>query len=231
MSDDITKAYFDGMNKPVESTESIEPDNSDFEDYEAIKKVEEVAQEIVAAQERKKPKKGRGGSENFPNVLPSNVGAGHIQKTLNKILPFWNMPPVKDDAELAVRLYDFFELCMQTEQHPTWEKLCYYIGFVGSTVHRWLTGEINCSTERRNLIKKAKEFCAIYDAELAIDGKINPIIYIFRAKNFFGMVDRVEHVATTDNLLGELKDQSEIAGRIMGNIPVQAVEVDFTEED
>ena len=152
-------------------------------DYEAIQRAIDVAEE-----KSKRPKKGRGGTENFPNVLPSDISKDHISKTLNKILTFWHNPPVKDDDELADRLYDFFVLCMETQQHPTWEKLCYYIGFHGSTVSRWLTGEINTTTQRRNLIKKAKEFCAIYDAELAIDGKINPIIYIFRAKNFFGMV-------------------------------------------
>ena len=224
--DKTTKDYFDSTPKKSNVTSTDDADDYNA-DYEMIQNVHEVAE----SKKKKQTKKGRGGSENFPNVLPSDVGAGHIKKTLNKILPMWNMPPVKDDAELAVRLYDFFELCMETEQHPTWEKLCYYIGFVGSTVHRWLTGEINCSSERRNLIKKAKEFCAIYDAELAIDGKINPIIYIFRAKNFFGMVDRVEHVASADNLLGELKDKDEIAGKIMGNIIVEATEVDFTEEE
>ena len=198
----------------------------DFEDYEAIKRIEEFAED-----KKKRPKKGRGGTENFPNVLPSDISKEHISKTLSKILTFWHMPQVQNDEELSTRLYDFFVLCMETQQHPTWEKLCYYIGFHESTVSRWLTGMINATETRRNLIKKAKDFCAIYDAELAIDGKINPIIYIFRAKNFFGMVDRVEHVATTDNLLGELKDRDEIAGRIMGNIPVQAVEVDYTDED
>lgn len=229
MSDeDIAKAYFEGMNKPVESTE---PDNSDFEDYEAIKRAEEVAQEIVAAKERKKPKKGRGGTENFPNVLPSDISKEHIGKTLNKMMMFWSMPQVEDDAELADRLYNFFILCMESQQHPTWEKLCYYIGFHESTVSRWLTGMINATETRRNLIKKAKDFCAIYDAELAMDGKINPIIYIFRAKNFFGMVDRVEHVANTDNSLGQLKDHNEIAGRILGNVGGEVIEVDFTDED
>lgn len=205
-------------------------DDNFEDDYEAIQRIHDVAEQIEG-KKKNQPRKGRGGSENFPNVLPSDISKEHISKTLNKILAFWHNPPVKDDDELADRLYNFFVLCMESQQHPTWEKLCYYIGFTGSTVHRWSTGEINCSSRRRDLIKKAKDFCAIYDAELAIDGKINPIIYIFRAKNFFGMVDRVEHVANTDNMLGELKDQKEIAGRIMGNVPIDAVDVDFIDED
>ena len=219
--DDATKKYFESTSKRSTTTDD------DYDgDYEAIQRAHEVA-----VDKSKRPKKGRGGTENFPNVLPSDVSKEHISNTLKKMMPFWDMPQVKNDDELAVRLYDFFVLCMDTGQHPTWEKLCYYIGYHGSTVARWLTGEINASLTRRNLIKKAKDFCAIYDAELAIDGKINPIVYIFRAKNFFGMVDRVEHVATADNVLGELKDKDEIAGRIMGNIPINAVEVDFTDED
>ena len=47
-----------------------------------------------------------------------------------------------------------------------------------------------------DIIKKAKEFIATMEAELARDGEINSTVYIFRAKNYFGMADKQEVVVT-----------------------------------
>ena len=47
-----------------------------------------------------------------------------------------------------------------------------------------------------DVIKKAKDFIATMEAELARDGEINSTVYIFRAKNHFGMVDKQEVVVT-----------------------------------
>ena len=64
---------------------------------------------------------------------------------------------------------------------------------------------------RRNLIKKAKEFLASFDAQLVQEGKVNPTTYIFRAKNYFGLKDQQEYVLTPNNPLVTLqKDPTEI---------------------
>lgn len=47
-----------------------------------------------------------------------------------------------------------------------------------------------------DIIKRAKEFIATMEAELARDGEINSTVYIFRAKNYFGMADKQEVVVT-----------------------------------
>ena len=47
-----------------------------------------------------------------------------------------------------------------------------------------------------DVIKNAKDFIATMEAELARDGEINSTVYIFRAKNHFGMVDKQEVVVT-----------------------------------
>lgn len=40
-----------------------------------------------------------------------------------------------------------------------------------------------------NILKKAKNLIASLDAELALDSKIQPVVYMFRAKNYYGMKD------------------------------------------
>ena len=50
-------------------------------------------------------------------------------------------------------------------------------------------------------IKRAKEFLASYDANMVATGKLNPVPYIFRAKNYYGMRDQQEYVLTPNHPL------------------------------
>jgi hypothetical protein len=47
-----------------------------------------------------------------------------------------------------------------------------------------------------DVVKNAKDLIAHLEAELARDGEINGSVYMFRAKNYFGMVDKQEVVVT-----------------------------------
>ena len=47
-----------------------------------------------------------------------------------------------------------------------------------------------------DVVKEAKSLIATIEAELARDGEINGSVYMFRAKNYFGMVDKQEVVVT-----------------------------------
>ena len=47
---------------------------------------------------------------------------------------------------------------------------------------------------RQKVIKKAKETLACFDAGLVAAGKMNPVPYIFRAKNYYGMTDQQQLV-------------------------------------
>jgi hypothetical protein len=64
------------------------------------------------------------------------------------------------------------------------------------------------------LIKKAKELLASFDAKMVQEGKINPVTYIFRAKNYFGLKDQQEYVLTPNNPLGDHTDPSDIQKRL-----------------
>lgn len=66
-----------------------------------------------------------------------------------------------------------------------------------------------------DVIKKAKDFIATMEAELARDGEINSTVYIFRAKNHFGMVDKQEVVVTPQTQM-ELPANAE---DIVKNVP------------
>ena len=72
--------------------------------------------------------------------------------------------------------------------------------------------QLKNKTDNKNVpLKKAKNLIASLDAELAQEGKIQPVVYMFRAKNFYGMQDKQEVVVTPNNPLGDSPDQATIA--------------------
>lgn len=167
-------------------------------------------------------KRGRGGKENFPTTLPQEVRVNKelISTIMRNNLVFYKLPRVKDDDELAERLEYFFEICMETGQIPTVEKMSLAIGYGYQALWAWEAKVEPCSARRFDLIKSAKRLLSSIDAELAVTGKINPIVYIFRAKNYFGMKDTQEHILTPNNPLGEMVDATEIQKRLADSVPI-----------
>lgn len=176
--------------------------------------MDEVTEAVVVR------KKGRGGKENFPTTIPQEVKDNHelISTIMRNNLLFYRLPRVKDDDELAERLGFFFETCMNTGQIPTVEKMCLAIGYAHQSVWAWEAKVEPCSARRLDLVKKAKQLLGSIDAELAVSGKINPIVYIFRSKNFFGMKDTQEHILTPNNPLGDMVDPAAVAKRISATV-------------
>lgn len=143
---------------------------------------------------------GRGGKYNFPQAVPPEDPAD-ARRVLSEVLNWFKQERVKDDDELEERTIQFFSYCADRGERPTWEKYCLAIGYARNTVFEWSTG-MKCSERRTNIIKKAKDVLAAYDAGMATEGKMNPVPYIFRAKNYYGMKDQADLVITPNNPLG-----------------------------
>lgn len=135
-------------------------------------------------------KRGRGGKYNFPNaVQPENPE--DVREALGSVL-YWykrgmESKPVTDD-EVEDRVLEYLSTCYNTGQRMTVEKLALALDVTRVTLHDWETGRTQ-SPRRANIIKKAKEAMAAYDADMVSAGKLNPVPYIFRAKNYYGMKD------------------------------------------
>lgn len=165
-----------------------------------------------------KPATGRGGKYNFPNAQLKRLEEDDskrevIGKSLHNIMHFYRVSndPVKNDEELCERLNWFFETCTATNQIPTVEKMCLATGYDRKTVFNWESGaKRGFSSATGDIIKKAKNLIASLDAELALDSKIQPVVYMFRAKNFYGMADKQEVVVTPNQPLGDYQDPNVI---------------------
>lgn len=125
-----------------------------------------------------------------------------VSKLLKEVLYEYRQTKVKNDEELAYRLDDYFQRCANSGQIPTIEEMCMSTGYTYSTVYDWETGRRGgFSSETADIIKKAKEMCKTFDAKLVVSGKLNFLAYCFRAKNYYGMVDKQEHtlIASSDS--------------------------------
>ena len=144
--------------------------------------------------------KGRGGKNNFPSSKVSVETAEDkqlVSKLLTEVMVEYKQPKVKNDEELAERLDNYFTRCALNGQVPTVEEMCMSTGYSYSTCYDWEVGRNKgFSTETSKIIKKAKDLLKTFDAKLVIAGKMNFLAYCFRAKNYYGMVDKQEMVVT-----------------------------------
>ena len=144
--------------------------------------------------------KGRGGKRNFPSAkmeVKTEEDRALVRKLLGEVLVEYRKPKVTSDEELAERLHDYFVRCAESGQIPTVEEMCMSTGYTYWTCYDWETGKNKgFSSETSHIIKKAKEMLKTFDAKLVISGKLNFLAYCFRAKNYYGMVDKQDVVVT-----------------------------------
>ena len=112
-------------------------------------------------------------------------------RLLGETLEMYKQPKVKTDEELAERLGWYFTRCAERESRPTMEEMWLSTGYACSTVRDWATGYSRGLGEyTAEILKKAQAFMMAYDAGLVASGALNPVVYIFRAKNYYGMKDQ-----------------------------------------
>ncbi len=131
-----------------------------------------------------------------------------------------------DEMQLLIEQY--FVDCAEFRLRPTIRGLAIALGTVYETLNGWERGErdgqlgSSCSA----IIKKAKQLIAEYDEIMALEGYDNPILFMFRAKNYYGMQDKQEVVIQGNQSLGESLTAEEIAKRV--GLPDPAEPIDTT---
>ena len=159
--------------------------------------------EIVPADNR--PDFGKGGKYNFPNARMAllekdDEKRAFVAKAVVNNLVFFNKgvcEKVRNDEELCERLNWFFMTCAETQQIPNVEKMANALGYHRNSLNDWESGaKRGFSPATKEIISQAKQILASIDAELAQEGKTQPVIYMFRAKNFYGLKDQQDVVVT-----------------------------------
>lgn len=148
----------------------------------------------------------------------TSAKADDVRRIGASLLKWYNMEKAVTDEEIRERLEMYFVETLKAGEIPTVEEMSLALGYDRATIWKWETGGEGSTPTRRNLIKKAKEFLASFDAKLVQENKVNPTTYIFRAKNYFGLKDEVEYVLTPNNPLGDHTDPEHIKKRLIEGV-------------
>ena len=89
-------------------------------------------------------------------------------------------------------------------------------------MYNWSEKDSKSEFDRFDLAKRIRQLLSDFDANLLINGKMNPVAYIFRAKNYYGMKDQTESIVKHENNLGETKTADEL---------LEIIEADVIETD
>lgn len=110
--------------------------------------------------------------------------------------------------EMQDRITEYFSLCQQAQLNPTVEGLALAVDYDRRSLFDIQTGKGKLAFS--DIIKKAKDFIANYDAILAASNKMNSAVYCFRSKNFYGMKDQVQIEAISNQSGDTPKDANGI---------------------
>lgn len=181
----------------------------------AKQRAEELAVQLSDKQKPANSKRGGYRGSAPPSVIDvSKVPSETLRKIIGESAQLFNRPPCKDDTELTQRLVDFFHYYANNDVGiPTVEKMCLWLGTTRDVLYDWQNG--SKGSARADIVKNAKQILAAIDADLVLNGHINPVAYIFRAKNYYGLKDQQDVVVQAKNIFGDGVSREEIERRLM----------------
>lgn len=124
---------------------------------------------------------------------------------LHALAMSFKMKPVQSNQELAERIEDYIQYCSECQILPTMEGLALYCGYSRSTLFDWKSGRNHGFNDTVSgfttsaLVEKAYTILQAFDADMAMNAKVSPVSYIFRAKANWRYDDRVTVEVTQDN--------------------------------
>ena len=138
-------------------------------------------------------------------------------------------PPIYADVEEFLGVCDaFWDLMNETNSNgvkiiPDVEGFCCFAGIARDTLNAWETGRINKSSDFIDAIKRVKNLMAFSKKQLALSGKIPPIVFATDFNNNHGYTQKQEVVLTPNQPLGTDKT----ADQIMADLPDDVLKADF----
>ena len=107
---------------------------------------------------------------------------------------------------------------------PTIDGCAMALGISRDTLNNWENGE--SGSFKLDSAKKAKYLVKVFMEASTMEGKLNPIVWMFYGKNYFGMSDKQE-VVLTPNTSEQNADVSAIQERLK-SLPT-AIEKEISE--
>lgn len=169
---------------------------------------------------------GKKGSGTNAAVVVEDISA--VTASLDFHRQFLKKPKVSGSDTEAVeqRIEEYFSICSEYDALPTIEGLSLALGINRSTLWSWGKGS-GCSRGTMEAVQRAKTLLSAMDAELASKGKIQPVTYIFRSKNYYDLSDKVEISAESKTTDLSMLSREELEARYSRNI----IDADYTDHE
>lgn len=129
-----------------------------------------------------------------------------------------------NDEELEKEIDDFIEYCIVNKQVPSQVGLSLWLGVSIETITRWKHDQ-NCQHEK--IIKNVVELFHKIIEQKVLDGELNPVLYMFYGKNWFGLSDKTEivHKSQTTQVI-DISEQQ----RILRSTPGVVIDATWSEK-
>lgn len=160
------------------------------------------------------------GGENLKLAQKDKELNAAVSAVLNNYLDLLDKKPVQTPEECAERLRNFFEGCAERGQLATIESMALELGATNQQINTWIADKTKGEVIAL-MLQKAKQIIAAQDAELALRNRINSILYIFRSKNFYGMVDKREIINNRPENELDKKSKAELEDRYSDIIDIE----------
>lgn len=126
--------------------------------------------------------------------------------------------------ELTEQIGEYIEYCHRTNIVPINTGLALWLGITSKTMIEWRD---NPSHPFSEIIKKASELFHSFVQQKTLDGQINPILYMFLSKNYWGMSDKTEIVHRSSTSGIDLDEQQ----RIINSTPGIVIDAQIIEHE
>ena len=152
------------------------------------------------------------GGENLKLAQKDKELNAAVSAVLSNYLELLDKKPVQTPEECADRLNQFFTKCAERGQLATIESMALELGMTNQQMNDWINNKTKGEVVSL-MLQKAKQIIAAQDAELALRNRLNPVLYIFRSKNFYGMVDKREIINNRPENELDKKSKAELEDR------------------
>jgi hypothetical protein len=115
-----------------------------------------------------------------PNVKEFNKKVREHSTRIGGPYAFTNVNTLRNE------LNDYFDLCDKTDTVPTITGIALWLGVHRDTIY---SHAHDPNSPYSDILKNVINFCHMTMENGTIDGKVNPVTYIFLAKNYFGLED------------------------------------------
>ena len=147
----------------------------------------------------------------------------NIDKKLGRPLSY------SSPQELSRQIGEYIQYCSDKDLVPINSGLALWLGIDHGTMVDWRDNPANPFSP---ILKKASELFHSFAQQKTLDGQINPILYMFLSKNYWGMSDKTEIVHRSSTSGIDLDEQQRIINSTPGIvIDAQIIESEPRSED